>query len=587
MDEQNGNNHASTNIDKRYELLHAAREYSFDSYLTDVDYKQPILIKEVNRTVRLHASEQNLRVYFYLLALIDTFKVMLNTVRGGDRIVFGGINDEDIRGLIEADSIEEQIIHPNTEIGSLFLAIVFHSAAIRDCFPDYTLHPYVQIVLDDNIDQVAASIEQNLTIRANQFIFIPETDRNVFIHDFVVKAKFVAGEIDDLFFRFIEKLNSSTVKNKKDVFDKKGDRSVKALNGFIDCVKRSETGMKFVFRLSLFHSNKIQKSSVDNNRYLCVDRFNRSISDLDIKLRKHKKGSNPSKVFHVLKSSKTLGLYTDSYFSISFGDNGIPFSKEQVALWCASNSIFSDFFKNKSLYRDFQKISDFFNCITSKGVNLDALLKDMRSFYNKRKIMSTNEVIGMLFIDEDKDKNKKNKEKFMLLQQNFEICAFIDNIKSMWSDIVTDNMRSNLMLHEESENVNPRYAGVVLVRDVFEVKNGSVENLTQTVKWEPKRELSALEKTKNEAAYDLMVKLLHLQPFFNDKAESRNVYKKNMRFSTSTDDLFGATTQRLIAELKFLKLNLKVGDKQLDEIRTVNYRKPKKPQETEATKNGL
>ena len=175
----------------------------------------------------------------------------------------------------------------------------------------------------------------------------------------------------------------------------------------------------------------------------------------------------------------------------------------------------------------------------------------------------------------------------MLLQQNFEICAFIDNIKSMWSDIVTDNMRSNLMLHEESENVNPRYAGVVLVRDVFEVKNGSVENLTQTVKWEPKRELSALEKTKNEAAYDLMVKLLHLQPFFNDKAESRNVYKKNMRFSTSTDDLFGATTQRLIAELKFLKLNLKVGDKQLDEIRTVNYRKPKKPQETEATKNGL
>ena len=584
MDEQSGNNHISKNIDKRYELLHAAREYSFDSYLTDVDYKQPILIKEINRTVRLHASEQNLRVYFYLLALIDTFKIMVNAVRGGDRVVFGGINDEDIRGLIEADSIEDQIIHPNTEIGSLFLAIVFHAANIRGCFPDYTLHPYVQIVLDENIDQVVASIEQNLIIRASQFIFIPETERKFIVHDFIVKAKSVAGKIDDLFFRFIENLNSSVVKNKKDVFDKKGDRSVKGLNGFIDFVKKTENGISFLFKLSLCHSDNIQKASIDNINHLCVDRFNRSISDLDVKLRKNKKWRTPTKVFHVLKSSKTFGLYTDSYFVISFGDNGIPFSKEQVALWCASNSIFSDFFKSKSLYNDFQKISDFFNYITSKGVNLDELLDDMRIFYdNKIKIMPTNEVIGMLFVDKEKENKDKDKEKFMLLQQNFEICSFIDNIKSMWSDIVADNMPSNLILHEESENDHPRYAGVVLVKDVFEVKNGSVKNLTQTVKWEPRRELSALGKTKNEATYDLMVKFLHLQPFFNDKAKSRNVYKNNIRFSSSAEDIFGATTKRLIAELKFLKLNLKVGDKQLDEIRTVNYRKPKKPQDLEAT----
>ncbi len=579
MKGKNDNSDNLSNIDKRYELLHAARECSFDSYLEVVDYKQPILIKEINRTFRLHDTEQNLRVYFYLLALIDTFKVMLNTVRGDDRVVFGGINYEDIRALIDADTDEEQIIYPNTEIGRLFLAIIFHATAIRDRFPDYTLHPYVQIILDENIDQIVASIEQNLTIRVNQFTFIPEAERNLFVHDFIVKAIFVAGKVEGLFFDFIEKLNSSVVKNKKDVFDKKGDRSVKSLNGFVDCVKKTENGINFLFKLSLFHSDDVQETSIDNINYLCVDRFNRSISDLDAKLRKNKKWRVPTKVFHILKSSKIFGLYTDSYFSISFSDNGIPFSKEQVALWCASNSIFSDFFKNRSIHGDFQKISDHFNSITSKGVNLDVFLKDIRSFYkNKIKGMSSEELVGMLSIESIKDK-----EGFMLLQQNFEICAFIDDVKSMWSDIVADNLQSKLMLHEEFEDIHPKCAGVVLFKDVFKVKNGSVEKLTQTFKWESKRESTVLEKTKNDAAFDLMVRLFHLQPFFNDKAESRNVYENNMKFSTSTEDLFGATTQRLIAELKFLKLNLKVGDKKLDEIRTVNYKKTKKTQDPEAT----
>lgn len=96
MKEKNDNSDNLSNIDKRYELLHAAREYSFDSFLTDVDYKKPILLNEIKRTVRLHATEQNLRVYFSLLALIDTFKVMLNTVHGNDRVVFGDIDDVDI-----------------------------------------------------------------------------------------------------------------------------------------------------------------------------------------------------------------------------------------------------------------------------------------------------------------------------------------------------------------------------------------------------------------------------------------------------------------------------------------------------------
>ena len=583
MDEQSGNNHISKNIDKRYELLHAAREYSFDSYLTDVDYKQPILIKEINRTVRLHASEQNLRVYFYLLALIDTFKIMVNAVRGDDRVVFGGINDEDIRGLIEADSIEDQIIHPNTEIGSLFLAIVFHAANIRGCFPDYTLHPYVQIVLDENIDQVVASIEQNLTIRASQFIFIPETERKFIVHDFIVKAKNIAGKIDDLLLRFIERLHSSAIKNRKDVFDKKGDRSVERLNEFIHYVKNSKSEINFVFRLSLSYSESFYRALKCQDESLCANIFNRSLSDFDVKLRKNKKCIKPTKVFHMLKSSKSFGLYTDSYFIISFNNNGIPFSKEQIALWCAASCIFSDFLKETSLHNDFKKISDYFNSNTGKGVDLEAVLKDIKRFYKNKKKSKTyeNDLNAMISVDDIKDKTS-----FMLLQKNFELCAFIDGIKSMWSDIVADNIRSDLIFSKEpkatilkNENNKPevidyRCAGTVLVRDIFEVENGEAVSLTQCFAWRPKYDFIGPLKTKDWMNDSVVVRLLYMQPFFKGKAKSRSFYKNNTKSFTYIDDLFGATTRRLIAELKFLKLNLKVGNRQLDEIRTVNCRKP-------------
>lgn len=581
MDRKNDNNHSSTRVDKRHELLQAARNYSFDSFLTDTDYKKPIFLKEIKRTVRLHHTEQNLRVYFYLLALIDTFKSILNTTDDKNRVVFRDIEDVWFRNFIDEIHDEDKRVNANTEIGHLFLAIIFHAAVIRDFFPDYILHPYAQIIFDEKIEQVVASIEENLTIRENQFNFLTEYERNYLVDDFIVKAKKATGKINSLLLRFIERLNSSDVKSRKDVFDKKGDRSVERLNEFIHYVKSSNSEIHFVFRLSLSYSESFPRVLKYKDKSLYADNFNRSLSDFDVKLRKNKKCVNPTKVFHILKSSKNFGLYTDSYFIISINKNGIPFSKEQIDLWRAASRFFSDYFKEVSLHNDSKKISDYFNSNTNKGVDLDVVLKDIKRFYkNKMKSKSyANELNAMISVDDVKDKTS-----FMLLQKNFELCAFINGIKSMWSDIVADNIRSDLIFSKEpkatilknennkAEVIDYRCAGTVLVRDIFEVENGEAVSLTQCFAWRPKYDFIGPVKTKDWMNDSVMVRLLYMQPFF--KAKSRSFYKNNNKSFTYIDDLFGATTRRLIAELKFLKLNLKVGNRQLDEIRTVNCRKP-------------
>ena len=69
-----------------------------------------------------------------------------------------------------------------------------------------------------------------------------------------------------------------------------------------------------------------------------------------------------------------------------------------------------------------------------------------------------------------------------------------------------------------------------------------------------------------------MVCLLYMQPFSGDKFKKRNVYKGSINRSPSADDIFGATTKRVIADLRFFKLNVLVEDKQLDELREVNHK---------------
>lgn len=583
MKEKNDNSDNLSNIDKRYELLHAAREYSFDSFLTDVDYKKPILLNEIKRTVRLHATEQNMRVYFSLLALIEEFKIMLRNVDEKDRIVFGSIDEINILKLIEVDSDEDKLINASTKIGDLFLAIVLHAAAIRDVFFGYSLHPYVQIILDENVAGMASSIYEDLTIRANQFKCQAGDEIKYFVDDFVANAQNVAGKIDNSLLQFIEKLNSSAVKNSKDVFEKRAIRIAEKFDLFIHQIKESKDKINFVFRLSLTYSERFQAALKNRDKDAYAKLFERSVSALNVKLRKNKKYINFDKAFHVLKSSKLFGFYTDSYFLLSFDKEGIPFSAEQIKRWGMIDKNIINRLKTISEDVSDKGIAIYLNERTNKGKNLRRFIHDLNNAYDPKNDSDDVEISYSSLMDlSAKAMNKSSYLRYM--QKNFELCAFIDEIKTLWSDVVADSIRidpifykkyNDTTFHIESnkaEVIDTSDAGMVLVRDVFEVKNGNGVGLTRDTTWRSKYKITGPVKIKDWMNYNVMVCLLYMQPFSGDKFKKRNVYKGSINRSPSADDFFGATTKRVIADLRFFKLNVLVEDKQLDELREVNHK---------------
>jgi len=73
--------------------------------------------------------------------------------------------------------------------------------------------------------------------------------------------------------------------------------------------------------------------------------------------------------------------------------------------------------------------------------------------------------------------------------------------------------------------------------------------------------------------YNLTVDSLHMKPFYGDKDITRNSYKNHIDYFMSPDDLFLTTTKRVVSWLRFLKLNIRVGDKQLDGVRVVSRKK--------------
>ena len=135
-------------------------------------------------------------------------------------------------------------------------------------------------------------------------------------------------------------------------------------------------------------------------------------------------------------------------------------------------------------------IAIYLNERTNKGKNLRRFIHDLNNAYDPKNDSDDVEISYSSLMDlSAKAMNKSSYLRYM--QKNFELCAFIDEIKTLWSDVVADSIRidpifykkyNDTTFHIESnkaEVIDTSDAGMVLVRDVFEVKNGNGVGLTR------------------------------------------------------------------------------------------------------------
>lgn len=560
------------NLQRKYNILHHAKEYSFDYFLKTVDYKEAILLSDIDKVCNLHSEEENLRVYFNVLGLIETLKSRVKEVDECDRVVYGWLDEFKFKNMFESGLYEPRFLSANTKIGDIFLAIFIHLRKLKSGLIGYELHPYVEFFMSELFDELSCFINDCLTVRGEPAFLLDNHDRENLINNSILKARVAINKVDNCFLIFIDVLNSGKLKDKKDAFERKSNRNAKKFAEFINSVNFLPDKHIFVFRLSF--ACGVNFGSVISNceSSLFVDVFNKSISDFGRRFSRNDKCVNFIKIFHIIKFSKMYGLHTDSYFVYSFDKDGIPFSSEQIERWSKVDKELliklkdltnEDRKKTGSIHPNgvtSQEISRYLNSVTEKGKRLDKILKKFDDSYVKEIDKETPEVV-YASLTELSELAKKGKMHLNRLQINYELCALIDDIKSSWNKIFLKNLKRNHLL--ESEFVKYKDSERFFVKDIFELIGNSSKSMTKILS-------PVLRDEKNKFKYNAMIGLLHMKPLYGDLDVSRNAYLNGIKCNYVSHDLFVADIDQVTASLHFLKLNVNSDGKQLDEIRIVN-----------------
>lgn len=598
MDEKSDNNDELTNIDKRYELLHAARDYTFDSFLVDVDYKKTVLLNKIDRKIRLHPEDNNLRAYFSVLALVEKLKVMLRSIKGKDRFVFDCINEVKLRKFIKDSHNEFALISNTSKIGDLYLAIILKSKCIKNGFSSSELHPYFEAVFDEGFEKTYFLIHNFLINDYDSFRRYSDEQVDLLLGDFSDKVKIAMKEINDAFELFAIRLNS--IGKKKTLFERRVSKNTKSLHDFTKKINESKGKIKLIFDVSFLNSAFYQRTFNNEEMEAYKAVFESSISNLNERLRRSEKFGKFESAFHVLKSSKFFGLYSDSYLFFSFDKEEFPFSVEQINRLEFIDSEFIKCFKKELRVASNRDVAIEFNRKSLGKSKFEYFFEKLRNFRSMQGNSNTVEQASscMALINVCNNHTERDSE-FRNLQRNFEFCSLIDEVKFLWSKIVKSNIKSNAILmkrfhdvalkqvdkdcnevdidlkkiDDECNTININKAAQVLIRDVFEIKDGKGISLTRI----PNLMSEIKEKKPTEKVklmnYKFLAGELNMKPFFEDKSSVRNRYNNSTNFIVSPDDEFQYSTKRKLYLLKYLKLNILLDKKPLEEIRVVKRMK--------------